>query len=30
LKPHLENTVMTLLGNGVSQREICRKKGVDR
>jgi len=30
LKPHLESTVMTLLRNGVSQREICRKTGVDR
>ena len=30
LKPHLESTVLTLLGNGVSQREICRKTGVDR
>jgi transposase len=30
LKPHLEVTVITLLGNGVSQREICRKTGVDR
>jgi transposase len=30
LKPHLESTVMTLLGNGVPQREIGRKTGVDR
>ena len=30
LKPHLESTVLTLLGNGVSQREISRKTGVDR
>lgn len=30
LKPHLEITVVTLLGNGVGQREICRKTGIDR
>jgi transposase/5S rRNA maturation endonuclease (ribonuclease M5) len=30
LKPHLETTVKTLLGNGVSQREIQRKTGIDR
>jgi transposase len=30
LKPYLENTVRTLLANGVSQREIARKTGVDR
>ena len=30
LKPHLEITVITLLGHGVAQREICRKTGVDR
>ena len=30
LKPHLEITVITLLGNGVPQREICRKTGIDR
>jgi len=30
LKPHLEATVKTLLGKGISQREINRKVGVDR
>ena len=30
LKPHLEVTVITLLRNGVPQREICRKTGIDR
>jgi transposase len=30
LKPHLENTVMTLLSKGMRQREISRKTGVDR
>jgi len=30
LKPHQKSTVVTLLHNGVSQREICRKTGIDR
>jgi len=30
LKPHLQATVKTLLGKGISQREINRKTGVDR
>jgi transposase/5S rRNA maturation endonuclease (ribonuclease M5) len=30
LKPHLETTVKTLLGKGVSQREINRKTGINR
>ncbi len=30
LKPHLKTTVETLLGKGVSQREINRKTGIDR
>ena len=30
LKPNLETTVKTLLGKGVSQREINRKTGIDR
>ena len=30
LKPHLQNTVITLIQKGVSQREIHRKTGVDR
>ena len=30
LKPHLKATVKTLLGKGISQREINRKTGVDR
>ena len=30
LKPHLQVTVKTLLGKGISQREINRKTGVDR
>ena len=30
LKPHLEATVRTLLGKGISQREINRKTGIDR
>jgi transposase len=30
LKPHLKTTVATLLANGISQREIERKTGVDR
>lgn len=30
LKPHLKTTVRTLLGKGVSQREINRKIGIDR
>jgi len=30
LKPHLQTTVKTLLGRGISQREINRKTGVDR
>ena len=30
LKPHLQTTVKTLLGKGISQREINRKTGVDR
>jgi transposase len=30
LKPHLKTTVATLLGNGISQREIERRTGVDR
>jgi transposase/5S rRNA maturation endonuclease (ribonuclease M5) len=30
LKPHLQATVKTLLGKGISQREINRKIGVDR
>jgi transposase/5S rRNA maturation endonuclease (ribonuclease M5) len=30
LKPHLQTTVRTLLGKGVSQREINRKTGIHR
>ena len=30
LKPHLRTTIETLLGRGVSQREIERRTGVDR
>jgi transposase/5S rRNA maturation endonuclease (ribonuclease M5) len=30
LKPHLQTTVNTLLGKGISQREIERKTGIDR
>ena len=30
LKPHLKATIRTLLDNGVSQREIKRKTGIDR
>lgn len=30
LKPHLKTTIETLLGNGISQREIERKTGIDR
>jgi transposase len=30
LKPHQRSTVVTLLHSGVSQREICRKTGIDR
>lgn len=30
LKPHLQATVSTLLGKGISQREITRKTGVNR
>ena len=30
LKPYLKATVKTLLGKGISQREITRKTGVDR
>ena len=30
MKPHLQATVKTLLGKGISQREINRKTGVDR
>jgi transposase len=30
LKPHQKSTVFTLLQNNVSQREICRKTGIDR
>ena len=30
LKPYRKGAVLTLLENGVSQREISRKTGVDR
>lgn len=30
LKPQKEHTVITLLQHGISQREICRKTGIDR
>ena len=30
MKPHQKSTVVTLLQNGVSQREIWRKTGIDR
>lgn len=30
LKPHLKNTVITLIQQGISQREIYRKTGIDR
>lgn len=30
LKPHLKNTVITLIRKGISQREIHRKTGIDR
>jgi len=30
LKPHLKATIRTLLGKGISQREINRKTGIDR
>jgi len=30
LKPHQKSTVVTLLQNGVTQREISRKTGIDR
>ena len=30
LKPHHKSTVVTLLHNGISQREIWRKTGIDR
>ena len=30
LKPVLQSTVKTLLGNEISQREISRKTGIDR
>ncbi len=30
LTPYQKGTVLTLLQNNVSQREICRKTGIDR
>ena len=30
LTPHQKGTVFTLRQNNVSQREICRKTGIDR
>ncbi len=30
LKPHLKATIRTLLGKGISHRQINRKTGVDR